>query len=260
MCFSFVRLYIVLRFILLISKFMNPRSIRVCVINGCSANHMFAMKAFMKQKPYVFISITLCVSIFLFGYTLKVFDGPLSEVSNQNFNILFNACWNVIITMTTTGYGDIYPKSNLGRLCGLIICFWGTFMTSFFVVTVSNMLTFSPSEEKSYTLLLRLYFKDELKDYAVKVVNSALKQHIVKVKYPEDQARKLSALRMYRGDILSFQQALDRVRSFYESDSEIDILMRLIENLRDDVVKVQNEQSEVRQMIETIAEYIQDNV
>ena len=48
MCFSFVRLYIVLRFILLISKFMNPRSIRVCVINGCSANHMFAMKAFMK--------------------------------------------------------------------------------------------------------------------------------------------------------------------------------------------------------------------
>jgi hypothetical protein len=48
-------------------------------------------------------------------------------------------------------------------------------MTSFFVVTVSNMLTFSPSEEKSYTLLLRLYFKDELKDYAVKVVNSALK-------------------------------------------------------------------------------------
>lgn len=71
--------------------------------------------------------------------------------------------WNVVITLTTTGYGDIYPKSNFGRIIGLIICFWGTFVVSFFVVTVNNMLSFSPNEEKSYTLLLRLYYKEELK-------------------------------------------------------------------------------------------------
>ncbi len=71
--------------------------------------------------------------------------------------------WNVIITLTTTGYGDIYPKTIFGRIIGAIICFWGTFVVSFFVVTVNNMLNFSPSEEKSYTLLLRLYYKEELK-------------------------------------------------------------------------------------------------
>lgn len=101
--------------------------------------------------------------------------------------------WNVIITLTTTGYGDIYPKSNLGRLCGLIICFWGTFMTSFFVVTVNNMLTFSPHEEKSYTLLLRLYFKEELKSYAINVLTSAMKKHFVRLKHPQDPDLQLSA-------------------------------------------------------------------
>ena len=52
--------------------------------------------------------------------------------------------WNVVITLTTTGYGDIYPKTLLGRIVGALLMMWGTFLVSFFVVTVSNMLTFTP--------------------------------------------------------------------------------------------------------------------
>ena len=111
-------------------------------MNGCDANEMFAIKSLMKQMPFTFISAALVLTIFLFGYQLKVFEGPLSAASGQNFNLLSNAMWNVIITLTTTGFGDIYPKSFMGRFVGLIICFWGTFMVSFFVVTVNNMLTF----------------------------------------------------------------------------------------------------------------------
>ena len=153
LCLSFARIYIHLRYTLIVSKFMSPRSKRVCTMNGCEAEHMFAIKSIMKQMPYTFISLTLTITIFLFGYQLKVFEGPLSEVSGQNFNLLSNAMWNVIITLTTTGYGDIYPKTNLGRFVGLIVCFWGTFVVSFFVVTVNNMLSFTGSEDKSYTLL-----------------------------------------------------------------------------------------------------------
>ena len=74
-----------------------------------------------------------------------------------------NCMWNVLITMTTVGYGDIYPKSVMGRIVGILVCFWGVFIVSFFVVTLNNMLTFSPNEEKSFNLLLRLYYKMELK-------------------------------------------------------------------------------------------------
>ena len=242
LCLSFVRFYILLRFTLIISMFMNPRSNRVCVMNGCEADHQFAIKAIMKQMPYTFIFVTLAITIFLFGYQLKVFEGPLSAASNQNFNLLSNAMWNVIITLTTTGYGELYPKSVLGRVVGLIVCFWGTFMVSFFVVTVNNMLTFTPSEEKSYTLLLRLHFKEELKRYAVNVLSSAYKHRNVSMQPEADDGKKLSVLRRFRGNMLSFQQAVLRVRNFYEGDSEIDILMRLIDHLRDDVEEIKGEQ------------------
>ena len=196
LCMSFARVYILLRFTLIVSMFMDPRSNRVCVMNGCEADHMFAIKAIMKHMPYTFISLSLVLTIYLFGYQLKVFEGPLSEISSQNFNLLSNAMWNVIITLTTTGYGEFYPKSNLGRFVGLIICFWGTFMVSFFVVTVNNMLTFTPSEEKSYTLLLRLHFKEELKLYAVNVLSSTFIHRNIQRKHTADsEARNLSALR-----------------------------------------------------------------
>jgi potassium intermediate/small conductance calcium-activated channel subfamily N protein 2 len=78
--------------------------------------------------------------------------------------------WNVIITLTSVGYGELYPKTFFGRIVGIIICFWGVFIVSFFVVTLTGMLGFSGPESKSYDLLLRLYYKLELKKNAVSVL------------------------------------------------------------------------------------------
>jgi hypothetical protein len=77
-CMSFCRIYVVFRYTFSVSKFMNPRSKRVCMMNGCEANHLFALKAIMKEMPYTFITVSLAVSILLFGYCLKVFESPLS--------------------------------------------------------------------------------------------------------------------------------------------------------------------------------------
>jgi hypothetical protein len=77
--------------------------------------------------------------------------------------------------MTTVGYGDIYPKTTMGRFVGILVCFWGVFIVSFFVVTLNNMLTFNANEEKSFNLLLRLYYKEALKKEATFVLSSAFK-------------------------------------------------------------------------------------
>ena len=71
--------------------------------------------------------------------------------------------WNMIITLTSAGYGDLFPKTFFGRIVGVIICFWGVLIISFFVVTVTNMLEFSPNEERAYNLLMRLHKKAILK-------------------------------------------------------------------------------------------------
>lgn len=48
LCWSFLRIYILLRYFLIRSIFMTPRAKRVCVVNGCKADLLFATKAFMK--------------------------------------------------------------------------------------------------------------------------------------------------------------------------------------------------------------------
>lgn len=118
---------------------------------------------------------SLIISTVVFGYQLRIFEGPVSAASGQDFNSMVNSCWNVLITMTTVGYGDIYAKSFMGRLVAIIVSFWGVFIVSFFVVTLNNMLTFSPNEEKSYNLLLRLHYKMELKFKATQVLSSAFR-------------------------------------------------------------------------------------
>ncbi len=46
--FSFIRVYILTRFALVITQFMNPRSLRICMMNGCEADAMFAVRSIMK--------------------------------------------------------------------------------------------------------------------------------------------------------------------------------------------------------------------
>ena len=83
--------------------------------------------------------------------------------------------WLVIITAATVGYGDFYLKTTLGRITGFVICFWGTFVVSYFVMALTELLSFTQMEDKAYTVLNRLYYKEELKEYALNVLATAFK-------------------------------------------------------------------------------------
>ena len=144
-------------------------------MNGCEADAMFAIKSLMKKIPYTILVISMLTSTLMLGFCLRMFERKLTKVSGQDFDSYINSFWNVIITLTTVGYGDIYPKTLMGRIVGIIICMWGVFIVSFFVVTLNNMITFNANEEKAYNLLLRLYYKDELKKKAIAVLGSAFR-------------------------------------------------------------------------------------
>ena len=112
--------------------------------------------------------------------------------------------WNVIITLTSVGYGDLYPKTFYGRIVGIIICFWGVFIVSFFVVTLTGMLSFTTPENKAYDLLLRLYYKHELKKNAVSVLQTAFIHRNAQAEKPDDKNYILGKFRGFRSSMLKF--------------------------------------------------------
>lgn len=47
--------------------------------------------------------------------------------------------WWAFVTMTTTGYGDLYPKTHLGRFIAVLMMFAGIALTSLFTATVASI-------------------------------------------------------------------------------------------------------------------------
>jgi len=116
---------------------------------------------------------------------LRVYERPLSEVSGQRFDKFATAIWNIIVTMSTVGYGDVYPKTRFGRILGAFVCIWGVVVESMMVVTLSEGLEFSSPQKNSYTLMQRLYYRDELQMRAVKALKSMFQ-------YKEEQGQKFT--------------------------------------------------------------------
>ena len=62
------------------------------------------------------------------AYALQVSEMPLTayteiEIGGANdFSYFSNAIWCVILTISTVGYGDIYPKTDIGRFIVIFIC------------------------------------------------------------------------------------------------------------------------------------------
>mmetsp|Transcript_6748 Transcript_6748/g.6005 ORF Transcript_6748/g.6005 Transcript_6748/m.6005 type:complete len:262 (-) Transcript_6748:254-1039(-) len=201
---TFIRLYQVIKCLLYLTFWLEPRAQRVCHMNGVNANYMFAIKSLMKASPYRVLTVSLLISVTQMSYCLRMFEGPVTKASGQDYDLISNTIWNIFVTMTTVGYGDLFPKTNIGRIVGIIIAFWGVFIVSLFVVSLSTMLEFDSGEQKAFLLNERLQIKENLRVEAANVLCGAYRQRKVLKEKPVDKDKVLSAFRNFRKYMLKF--------------------------------------------------------
>ena len=103
----------------------------------------------MKESPWEVLAYSMLITLIMFSYQLRLFERHVQS----SFNYITTSMWNMMITMLTIGYGDVYPKSHMGRLIGIVIAFWGVFYSSLFVVALYNILSFDSTEKKAFMLL-----------------------------------------------------------------------------------------------------------
>ena len=75
---------------------------------------------------------------------------------NTGLGSYFNSIWVTIITMTTVGYGDISPTSNIGRVVGVITALWGAIVTSLFVIVLFRMIELEGNDERNIEMITTL--------------------------------------------------------------------------------------------------------
>lgn len=120
---------------------------------GVKVSASFSIKCYIGANALVILVFFFLIpGVLMFGTLLRVFERPMARF--QDFDSFENACWNIIITMTTVGYGDTFPTSILGRTMVVFSIFWGGIILSLTFVTVGGVLQLKENEKKAYNAII----------------------------------------------------------------------------------------------------------
>jgi voltage-gated potassium channel len=88
-----------------------------------------------------------------------------SKSADANIKSGWDALWYAVVTITTVGYGDFYPKTILGRIAGMFIMFAGVGIIGVLASILSSILVgapATPAEEEAPVAEPAVLANDEL--------------------------------------------------------------------------------------------------
>jgi potassium intermediate/small conductance calcium-activated channel subfamily N protein 2 len=145
------------------------------------------------------------------------------------YDSYINGIWNIIVAVTTVGYGDFYPKSHIGRFILVTAVILGTVIISLTIVALNGIISFDENEKDAYQILDKIYFRKDLNDvcqkiiyynYRIKLIKNSFESNILNEK-PE-YSHSLKKLKKQSGikvvlmkKINEFCQNKDKERFFY---------------------------------------------
>ena len=151
------KIYQIWKIVISSSAYATPRCNRLAKMYMCEANHGFALKCMFKDFPMTLVTICFFISIVLFSFALRVAErSPYFHDRIADFTYLSNAIWLTVITLCTVGYGDISPKTAIGRAIVIILVLWGSFIVSIMVAVLNNIFSMDQRELKVLSLIKKL--------------------------------------------------------------------------------------------------------
>lgn len=125
-------------------------------MHGCEPGYVYVLKCLMKKAPQQVIWVSMALVILVFGYAIKVIERPLIHAlitnnpnnTSNDLSSYLNAVWCMIVTLTTVGYGDFYPRTVPGRSIIFVICIFGATSVSMMVFSLQTVLALSNAENR----------------------------------------------------------------------------------------------------------------
>jgi voltage-gated potassium channel Kch len=100
---------------------------------------MFAIRCELEERETFVISVLFFGSIIILAFILRIFELPYEQndkINSNNLSDYGSSIWLTTITITTVGYGDIYPQTVGGYFAACTIALWGAFVVSLLIMVV----------------------------------------------------------------------------------------------------------------------------
>lgn len=151
--FMFVRIYFVIRHIERYHDFTDVYSKKIFKsVYGIEQGGLFVVKYEIEHNPGRITFWLFTISIMILAQILRIFELPYEFNDKVNSNLYQDygsAIWCIVITSTTVGYGDSYPKTIGGQITCIASAFWGTFVISLLVLVIANVFELEDHESKA---------------------------------------------------------------------------------------------------------------
>jgi len=116
-------------------------------------------KWYIKVYPFRIFTATYVYLVFAFGYMVWVVERDDSHAKDEFSGHLANRgyldyCWMIIATVTTAGYGDLYPVTGVGRMLTALAMALGVVTTSLLIHSISDFMELQTHEARilGYTM------------------------------------------------------------------------------------------------------------
>ena len=215
---SWIKVYFPARFLLQISYYRSPRAYRVCALNGHKPTFLFAIKWLMKTHTNTVIIFNMLLSIFIFGYWIRIFDYQLSGVSRHDFTQIVKPMSLTVVTMTSVGYGEFFPKSIFSRIWGSLCAFWGSFQMALFIISLVNLLEWDKTENFAYDVLEHLEVRRNLEKHACKAIQNKYRYNIASKNPSNSESYIKQRFKQFRRSMIPFKQTLNQLHGSREID------------------------------------------
>jgi len=155
--------------------------------------------ALASYKPlgWFMIFLTMFLSTLVYAFERGEYNGEIWErypdpTESSPFSNFFNCIWYTVVTGTTLGYGDFYPKSYEGKLVGMLIVIIGLVNMTIVINTIGECFeeifrTFLEKRSQKIKAERAHYIKKHVK-LAKRKVEELQRKQLAKLKHGSSRA------------------------------------------------------------------------
>lgn len=175
-CFMFFRCFFIIRSISNFSSFQNEWARMSCEKYSTKPGFSFAFKSLVKTSPTFMITLLFMILLIFSSLVYRVLERPLDEFSREYNSDPFTPLWVIFETISTTGYGDLYPVTYFGRTVSVLAYLLGAIIFSLLILKLQDVTDLNSNQKQVFEHV-------SLSKSAAAFIKAAIKFFIAKRRY-----------------------------------------------------------------------------